>query len=158
VHQQNFSSQIRNKPVEHAKETTGETKKGPLQCWGCGEPHLLRDFPHRNHDIKRVYNIQEATTINNVARSIPRIYATVENPQADHQVSVVELESIITRKPISILIDPGYNISYVSLRVVEACSLQRKKHTKAWLVQLAIRTKRKVVEVFKACPIWIEEF
>jgi hypothetical protein len=84
---------------------------------------------------------------------VPRIYAVVENRQADHQASVVELEGIIAKKPISILIDPGSNLSYISPQVVEACSLQRKKHARAWLVQLATRTKRKVVEVIEACPI-----
>jgi hypothetical protein len=53
VHQQNFPSQSGNKPVEKARERVEEPKKGPLQCWGCGEPHLLRDFPHRQHDIRR---------------------------------------------------------------------------------------------------------
>jgi hypothetical protein len=53
---------------------------------------------------------------------------------------------------------PRYNISYVSLRVVEACSLHRKKDTKAWLVQLATETKIKVEEVVEACPIYMEGF
>jgi hypothetical protein len=96
---------------------------------------------------------RKETTVNDVARSVPRIYAVVENRQADHQASVVELEGIITNQPISILIDPGSNLSYISPRVVEACSLQRKKHARAWLVQLATGTKRKVVEVIEACPI-----
>jgi hypothetical protein len=90
--------------------------------------------------------------VNDVARSVPRIYAVVENQQADHQASVVELEGIISKQPISILIDPGSNLSYVSPQVVEACALQRKKHAKAWLVQLATWTKRKVAEVIEACP------
>jgi hypothetical protein len=42
--------------------------------------------------------------------------------------------------------------------VVEARSLQRKKHTKAWLVQLAIGRRRKVEEVVEACPIQMEGF
>jgi hypothetical protein len=42
--------------------------------------------------------------------------------------------------------------------VVEAYSLQRKKHPKAWLVQLATRTKRKVVEVVEAFSIELEGF
>jgi hypothetical protein len=122
VDQQIFSSQSRNKLVE-AKERAEETKKGTLQFWGCEEPHLLRDFPHRKHDSKRVYNVHGASTINNVAKSIPRIYTMVENRQEDHQASLVELKDIITRQPISILIDPGSNLSYISPRVVEACSL-----------------------------------
>jgi hypothetical protein len=69
-----------------------------------------------------------------VARSVPRIYVAMENRQADHQAFVVELEGIISKQPISILIDPESNISYVSSQFVEACALQRKKHAKAWLV------------------------
>jgi hypothetical protein len=87
VHQQNFPSQSGNRPAEQAREKVEEPKKGPLQCWGCGEPHLLRDFPHRQHDNKKFYHVQEATTVNDVARSVPRIYAVVENRQADHQAS-----------------------------------------------------------------------
>jgi hypothetical protein len=71
---------------------------------------------------------------------------------------VVELEGIITKQPISILIDLGSNLSYVSPQVVEECSLHRKKHTKAWLVQLDTGTKRKMVEAVESCPIQMEGF
>jgi hypothetical protein len=40
--------------------------------------------------------------------------------------------------------------------VVEAWSLQIKKHAKAWLVLLATETKRKVVEVVEAYPIELD--
>jgi hypothetical protein len=65
----------------------------------------LRDFPHRQHDSKKVYHVQEATTVNDVARSVPRIYAVVENQQERPPSFVVELEGIISKKPVSILID-----------------------------------------------------
>jgi hypothetical protein len=68
---------------------------------------------------------------------MPKIYTIVENWQADHQASMVELEGIIAKQPISILIDPRSKLSYVSPQVVETCALQRKNHAKAWLVQLA---------------------
>jgi hypothetical protein len=70
-----------------------------------------------------VYNVQEASTFNDVSRSVPRIYAAIENWQANHQASVVELEGIITNQTISILIDPRSKLNYISPRVVEACSL-----------------------------------
>ena len=57
----------------------------------------MKDFSHRNHDRKRVYNSLEATTINDVARNVLRIYAGVENPQEDHQYSMVQLEGKITK-------------------------------------------------------------
>jgi hypothetical protein len=52
-----------------------------------------------------------------MARSIPKIYAVVENRQADHQTSVVDLEGIITKQPVSVLIYSGYNLIYVSPQV-----------------------------------------
>jgi hypothetical protein len=79
------------------------------------------DFPCHQHENKRVYNVQEVTTVNVVATIVMRIYAAVENRQADHQAFVVELEGIIIERPISVLIEPGYNLSYISPRLVEAC-------------------------------------
>jgi len=87
--------------------------------------------------------------VNVVARNVPRIYATAENRQADFQDSIVELEGIISKQTISILIYPRSNLSYISFQFVEACALHKNKHAKAWLVQLATRTKRKVAEVIE---------
>jgi hypothetical protein len=113
---------------------------------GCGEDHKLRDFPHRQQNSKRVYNIQEATTVNDVSRSMPWIYAALENNQEDHQASVVEMEGMITNHLVSILIDPGYNLSYVSPQSVDKCKLQPIRHVKPWLVWLVTGTKWKVEE------------
>jgi hypothetical protein len=75
-----------------------------------------------------VYHVQEVAKVNDVSRSVPTIYATMENRKENHQASVVELEGIIYKQPISILIDLGSNLSYISPQFVEACSLHRKKH------------------------------
>jgi hypothetical protein len=111
---------------------------------------LLRYFPHRKNADKRVYHVQKDTTFNDVAMSVPRIYAAIENQKDNHQYFVVEMEGIIAKKPIYILIDLGSNLSYVSPQFIEECALHRKKHLKAWLVQLA-GTKIKVTEVIEAC-------
>jgi len=84
---------------------------------------MFKDCPHEKHDNRRVHNVQEEATINDVVRSMSRIYATIENRQADHPASMVELEGIIANQPISILIDPYSNLNYISPRFVEACSL-----------------------------------
>jgi hypothetical protein len=158
VYQQNFPSQSGNKPFGSAPGKTDNTKREPLKCWGCGEEHLLRDFPHRKQDNRRIYNIQEATTVNDVARSMPQIYASLDNRQDDHQASVVEMEGMISNHLVSILIDPGSNLSYVSPQTVEKCKLQQVKHAKSWLVQLATGTKRKVTEVIPACQFILNGF
>jgi hypothetical protein len=49
-----------------------------------------------NNYSRKLYNVQKETKINDAAKSVLRIYATIENCQADHQASVVELEGIIT--------------------------------------------------------------
>jgi hypothetical protein len=103
----------------------------------------------------KVYNIQEATTFNDVARSVSHIYATLDNNQADHQASMVEIRGMIINHLVSVLIDPGLNFSYISPRAVDKCKLQTQKQTKPWLVQLSIATKRKVVEVIPACQLML---
>jgi hypothetical protein len=79
VYQQNFPSQSGSKPYGTTPGKNDNTKREPLKCWGCGEGHLLRDLAHRKQDNRRVYNIQEATIVNDVARSMPQIYADLDN-------------------------------------------------------------------------------
>jgi hypothetical protein len=82
---------------------------------------------------------------------MPHIYEALDNRQANHQASVLEMEYIIANHIVSILIDPGYNLSYVSPQNIDKCRLQHVKHVKSWLVQLATGTKRKVTKVIPAC-------
>jgi hypothetical protein len=77
-----------------------------------------------------------------------QIYATLQD---DNQASVVKMEGMITNHLVSILIDPGSNLSYVVPWTVDKCKLQPVRHVKPWLVQLATRTKRKVAEVIPSC-------
>ena len=78
---------------------------------------------------------------------MPQIYVALDNIQVDHQYSVVDMEGMISNHLVSILIDPGSNLIYVSPQTVDKCKLQQVKHVKSWLVQLATRTKIKVIEV-----------
>ena len=70
---------------------------------------------------------------------------------------MAEIKDIIKDKPISILIDPGASLSYVSPRIEELCKLQQDKFEKSWLVQLAIGTKRKVTSYMKKYEIMMNE-
>jgi hypothetical protein len=123
VHQQNFPSLRENKTSGFVPVNANNSKREPLKCWGCGEEHLLRDCPHRQHNSRRIYSIQKATIINDVARSVPQIYAALDNNQAEHQASVVEIEGMISKHLVSILIDPGSNLSYISPETVEKSKL-----------------------------------
>jgi hypothetical protein len=158
VLQQNFPSGDGNKTSRPILVKTNNPKKEPLKCWGYGEEHLLRDYPHRQQNSQKIYNMQEATTVNDVERSVPQIYVALDNNQADHQASVVEIEGMIFNHLVSILIDLGSNLSYISPKVVDKCKLQPRKQTNPWLVQLATGTKRKVVEAIPACQLMLGKF
>ena len=75
---------------------------------------------------------------------MPRIYVALDNNQANYQSWVVELEGIIAKQLVSILIDLGPSLSYVAPQTVDKCKLQPIRHVKQWLVQLATGNKRKV--------------
>jgi hypothetical protein len=58
-----------------------------------------------------------------VARSVSHIYAALDNNQADHQASVVKIEGMIFNHLVSILIDPGSNLSYITPKDFDKCKL-----------------------------------
>ena len=66
---------------------------------------------------------------------------------------MVEIEGMLSHKPISILIDPGANLSYVSSSLVEKSKLPVEKFAKSWMVQLTIGAKRKVIDFVKDCTL-----
>jgi hypothetical protein len=78
---------------------------------------------------------------------MPHIYATLDNKQVDHQALEVEMEGMIVNCLVSILIDPGSNLSYVAPLTIDKCKMKPVRHVNTWLVQLATGTKRKVAEV-----------
>ena len=68
---------------------------------------MRRNCPLENESARPDYNIQEAETVGQLARAIPRIYAALEDCQEDHQSIVVEVVGKIVEQSISILIDLG---------------------------------------------------
>ena len=71
---------------------------------------------------------------------------------------MVEIEGMIKkRQPISILIDPGASLSYISPIIVELCKLVPEKFDKSWLIQLATGTKRKVTSFFNNCELLMND-
>ena len=71
---------------------------------------------------------------------------------------MVVIEGKVSNTYISILIDPGSCRSYVSPKIVDLCKLDKGKHEKPWLVQLAIGTKRKVFEIVRYCEVNLNGF
>ena len=68
---------------------------------------------------------KEAKTIGDVGKSIPRIYATFDKKQVDHQASIIQMEGQLCDQVVSILIDPRSNYSYVNPNPVDKCGLSK---------------------------------
>ena len=97
-------------------------------------------------------------TIRDLARTMPRINATLDNRQEDYQTSMVEVEGKINQTPIAILIDPEARLSYISPKMVEKCKLPIEKFESSWLVQLATGAKMKVTCFVKECAVFMDQF
>lgn len=93
--------------------------------------------------------------VGDVAQSIPRIYAVVDNEKEEKQVFIIEMNGKLCDQVIYILIDPESNYSYVSLEFVDKCGLNKELHAESWLVSLAILTKKRVHHLVRACIIYL---
>ena len=84
------------------------------------------------------------------AGTILRICAVLEDHQAGHNSTVVEVEGEIAKQTVSVLIEPGLNHIYITPGHV---ALNKSKHRRPWLVQLANGTKKKISKVVRKCPL-----
>ena len=114
---------------------------------------MCKNYPPEEGYLRPTYKIQEDETVGQVARTIPRIYAVLEDRQEDHQSTMVEVEGKIAKQSVFILIDPRSTHSYITPRVGEICAFNKLKHRKSWLVQLATGTKRNVSEIEEKCSL-----
>ena len=55
---------------------------------------MRRYCPLENENARPAYNVQEAETVGQVARTVPRIYAALEDRQEDRQSTMVEVQVI----------------------------------------------------------------
>lgn len=154
-------NQLRLKPPNDSKysEQSGKVDnegiaRPSVQCWGCGGPHYIKNCPHRKGS-DQVSQVYEASIVGDVAWSIPRINAALEDRQADYQPTMVEFEGKIFDRTVFVLVEPGAQLSYVSPKVVENCNLKSVKFKSPWLVQLATGAKRRVLAKVSNCPLKI---
>ena len=99
-----------------------------IKCWGCNGPHLYKNCPHNpNKKMAPISMLQEASIVNDIAKNIPRISVALEDKQADHQSTMLEVESKISNTSVSILIDSRASLSYIAPRVLEKCELSKEK-------------------------------
>jgi hypothetical protein len=112
---------------------------------------MFIDCPHRGEKVRTLHNVQQVEIVEDMGRDVPRIYASLDNKQAEYQSHMIEVEGMINNQTIAILIDSRASHSYIDPNMVESFHLPRRKHGKSWLVKLATRAKRKVNEMVKPC-------
>ena len=61
---------------------------------------MHRKCLHEKGNVRKVHSIQEAETVGQVARTVPRIYAVLEDRQPDHQSMGVEVGGKIAEQSI----------------------------------------------------------
>jgi len=141
-----------NQPSESKMaETARKNLRHPIKCWGCGEEHFFRDCPRKGNKGETIHNLQEATMVEDVGKSIPPIYVALDNKQVVHQSTMIDVKGMIVDVPISILIDSGANHSYINTNTIEICQLVSKQLVKPRTVQLATSMKRKITSMVKDC-------
>ena len=130
--------------------------KEPLKCWECGEPHLRINCPCYNGASKMLHNLQEASTVGEIGKNYHKIHAALEDRQADHQSTIVDIEGIISNHALAILIDPSATLSYITLKMMELCILTKVRYAQTWLVQIAMGEKRKVTDYIADCEVELQ--
>jgi hypothetical protein len=98
----------------------------PMECWGCKGNHRYIDYPHRKDKARTVHTVQQAETVEDMGSRMLRIYAALDNKQAEFQSHMIEVEGMINNRPLVILIDSGASHSYVDPRVVESLHLMKR--------------------------------
>ena len=66
---------------------------------------------------------------------------------------MIEVEGMIHNQSISILIDSRGSHSYIDPNLVERLHLEKCKHERSWIVQLATGIRRKVSELVRNFPL-----
>ena len=79
---------------------------------------MYKDCLERGDQMKILHSIKQEETIEDMGKSMPRIYAAMDNRQEDHQPHMIEVEGKINNQPIAILIDSGASHSYIDPVVV----------------------------------------
>ena len=82
-------------------------------------------------------------TVGDLARTIPRINAALENRQVDYQTSMVEVEGKLNQTPISILYDPRASLSYISPDLVKKMQVISRKICKVMVILASYWNKKK---------------
>ena len=90
-----------------------------------------------------MHSLQEAVTVGDMTRSMPTICVTLENKQEEHHTFMSKIQGMINNQPISILIDPGASLHYISPRVKKNVNKEYKNKFLQILIEDTIHKAHK---------------
>jgi hypothetical protein len=91
----------------------------------------LRNYPYINSTNKTIQNIQEASRVGDIGKSIHRINTTFDDKKGDHQSTIAEIEGKIHNNKVSILIYSGDSLSYGTPTLEDSIKLKKIKNIKS---------------------------
>jgi len=91
-HSNHLNTQGSGKSVNLGTKKFGDSFHAPLKCWEYGEPHVRRNYRRLISENRNIaHNLQEASTVGDVGRSLYWINGVMEGQQDDHRSSMVEI-------------------------------------------------------------------
>jgi hypothetical protein len=93
-------------PSQGDQKMTDSLRKRPRQqptkCWGCEGDYMYKDCTHRGDKKKIFHGIKKEEIVEDMGKTMPRIYVALENRQEYYQSHMVEVEGKIDNHPIDI--------------------------------------------------------
>ena len=111
-----------------------------IACWRCEGPHYERACP----ELQLGFVHREGKAPMGRASSNHQIYAAVNNCQAEHQSTVVELSGTLNHINVKILFDSGATDSFISPSALEKSGLVAYEHDDFKQVEMASGEKQAV--------------
>ena len=94
---------FRNSPwgqssIKEPRKTGGSeqmTRPPTMECWGYKGNHRYRDCPLRKDKARIVHIVQQVEIVEDMGSRMSRIYAALDNKQAEFQLHMIEVEGMI---------------------------------------------------------------
>lgn len=111
-----------------------------IGCFTCGGDHFARECPNRSSRSRSYGNLLPTQQ----AMFQQKIHATMDDHQAEYQVTPIETLGILFGLPIYVLIDTGATENFISPRLAKKLSRMVGYMATSWDVEYANQTREKV--------------
>lgn len=130
-----------NTRKDEVNSNKGLEKKGPLGgCFTCRGEHYANQCPTKNQHGQQERNpLPPQQTVFQ-----QRIHATVDNRQAEYQVTPIETPGMLYGNLITILIDTGVIECFISPKLLGRFPKRTVFMAKSWTVEYANQTRARV--------------